>query len=399
MAQQDLLLGAGARVLHIGPHKTGTTAIQGAFNSSRERLAEAGVLYGAARGERQPIRAALSLTGRPQMLGEAPPGRKHWNRLVNQVTGAGDKRVVVSSEFFCEADEEIARTIVDGFGGSPPVHVVVTLRPLAKIVPSQWQQYVQNGFRTPYEDWLNTTFKERKPTALFWRRHDQAKQVAKWAAVAGPENVTVIVLDESDPQMLLRTFESMVGLPDGFLVQDGGQENRSLTYGETELLRRFNLEFKSQPWSETLYAKYVRRGAVLRMKTQRKPDPAEAKIITPDWALDQAAEIGADAVRQISSLGVRVVGDISSLGVRPASRGASDEDPVEPLTAAAAHAVIGAIIASGDTYPPDQAVVDRRVRYVDSKSLLKVVLGRVWRKVESTLRAPFRKKKASKSAK
>ena len=43
MAPDDLTLEAGARLLHIGPHKTGTTAIQGAFDLARGRLAEHGV--------------------------------------------------------------------------------------------------------------------------------------------------------------------------------------------------------------------------------------------------------------------------------------------------------------------------------------------------------------------
>src|SRR5256885_691903 len=44
MAPDDLTLAAGARLLHIGPHKTGTTAIQGAFYLARGRLAAHGVV-------------------------------------------------------------------------------------------------------------------------------------------------------------------------------------------------------------------------------------------------------------------------------------------------------------------------------------------------------------------
>jgi hypothetical protein len=33
--------------------------------------------------------------------------------------------------------------------------VVVTLRPLARILPSQWQQYLQNGYCMPYLEWLD----------------------------------------------------------------------------------------------------------------------------------------------------------------------------------------------------------------------------------------------------
>ena len=40
-----VLLELGTRLLHIGPHKTGTTAIQGALHLARERLTAEGVVY------------------------------------------------------------------------------------------------------------------------------------------------------------------------------------------------------------------------------------------------------------------------------------------------------------------------------------------------------------------
>ena len=66
---RGLLLKPGARLLHIGPHKTGTTAIQGAFDLARARLAAHGVVYAGA--ERQPLLAALAVTGQPALLGGA----------------------------------------------------------------------------------------------------------------------------------------------------------------------------------------------------------------------------------------------------------------------------------------------------------------------------------------
>ncbi|NUR67161.1 MAG: hypothetical protein HOQ47_15480, partial [Streptomyces sp.] len=38
-------LPAGTRLLHIGPHKTGTTSIQGAMFAAKDRLGEHGVLW------------------------------------------------------------------------------------------------------------------------------------------------------------------------------------------------------------------------------------------------------------------------------------------------------------------------------------------------------------------
>jgi len=113
MAPDDLTLEAGARLLHIGPHKTGTTAIQGAFDLARGRLAEYGVVYAGA--ARQPMRATLAVTGRPAMLGEAQPDMAYWDRLVHSIRAAGDQRVVISSEFFADGDDEAARRAREAF--------------------------------------------------------------------------------------------------------------------------------------------------------------------------------------------------------------------------------------------------------------------------------------------
>ena len=63
--------GNGRRLLHIGPHKTGTSAIQGALFLARERLAAQGVIYpGQGRAVLWPI---LAVTGQPPLLGEPAP--------------------------------------------------------------------------------------------------------------------------------------------------------------------------------------------------------------------------------------------------------------------------------------------------------------------------------------
>jgi hypothetical protein len=317
---------AGARLLHIGPHKTGTTAIQGAFHLARERLAAHGVVY--AGTDRQPMRATLAVTGRPAMLGESRPDMAYWDKLVRDVREAGDQRVVISSEFFADGDDATARRVVADLGG-PRVHVVVTLRPLARVMPSQWQQYLQNGPRTPYLEWLDGMLRQPpydQPTPTFWQRHRHDKLVARWAGAAGAQNVTVIVVDGSDRLALLRTFESLLGLPGGFLVPEDDVVNRSLTLAEAEFVRQLNEEFKRREWPGASYAKFMRYGAVRQMKG-RRPLPGEPEIATPAWALERVAEISAEMTTKhrgawrAGGRGSRGAGPFPGpRGVRPFSR-------------------------------------------------------------------------------
>jgi hypothetical protein len=411
MAPDDLTLAAGTRLLHIGPHKSGTTALQGAFHLARARLAEHGVFYAGA--DRSPVRATLAVTGRPAMLGEASPDIALWDKLVRAVSEAGDQRVVISCEFFDDANDEVARRVVADLGG-PRVHVVATLRPLARVMPSQWQQYVQNGLRTPYLEWLDGMLRKPpydQPTPTFWQRHRHDKLIARWAAAAGVPNVTVIVVDGSDRLALLRTFESLLGLPAGFLVpEDEMVVNRSLTLAEAEVVRQLNEEFKRHEWPGSSYAKFMRYGAVRQMKA-RRPLPGEPQIAAPAWALDRVAEISADMTSNIAALGVRVVGDLSALSrspdlsarspspgpsphsspVRSAEAGAEagTADPVIPVEAAA-QAVLGAILAGGiaDQTPAvdRRAVADRPVREVDARRLAGVLVRRGRQRMRRALR-------------
>ena len=79
--------------------------------------------------------------------------------------------------------------------------------------------------------------------------------MARWAAVTGPENLTVIVVDEADRLMLLRVFESMLALPEGFLTPEENAANRSLTAAEAELVRRLSEEFSRRKWPLRNYSR------------------------------------------------------------------------------------------------------------------------------------------------
>src|SRR5699024_9517272 len=92
--QHDLLLPEGARLLHIGPHKTGTSALQGAMHQAHAALGQHGVrIAGAAP---RPSRAVWAVTGSSGPLGAPTARMEHWDRLVGEVASAGEQRVVIS---------------------------------------------------------------------------------------------------------------------------------------------------------------------------------------------------------------------------------------------------------------------------------------------------------------
>ncbi|WP_035703918.1 hypothetical protein [Glycomyces tenuis] len=377
-------LPVGTRLVHIGPHKTGTTAIQGALHGAREELSKYGTTV--AHKERNPMRAVLGLTGEPGMKGVGRQDASEWERLVADVEAARTDRVVISSEFLADADDAAIKQAVADLGG-PAVHIAVTLRSLAKILPSQWQQYVQNDLTVDYPTWLDLMFNRparEHPNRRFWLRHRHGRLVERWAAAVGPDRLTVIVPDESDRGMLLRSFEELLALPRGVLRQRPDQANRSLTWDEVELVRRCNELLAEQKLPPAAYYTYFRNGAVKRMKTARRPGPDEPAIATPGWALDRTAELGEETARQVSKLGVRVLGDLDRLAERPVC-GEPPEEGDPALVEAAAEAIVGAVDAAARRQPSSR--LSSPVDEAPAKELAKVLARRASRRVSRRFRA------------
>lgn len=338
-----------AVLLHIGPHKTGTTAVQTSLNAVRDKLAPHGVHYfGTTRFREQ---APLSFIGLHGRVGIRTPRPRDWEALVRVVAKHRDSRVVLSSERYCWALPPKTGKILDAFGRDR-VHVVITLRPIDRILPSQWQQSVQGGLTTPYERWLEGVFStaDTRPAhaAMIWRRHAHGELLQRWVDAAGVDNVTAIVVDDRDRTMLPNAFASLLGLPEGLLVPIPGKSNRSLTEGEAEMVRRVNEAFVENKWSALEHAELVRRGLAGRVRS-RQPEVDEPGIVTPHWATLLAADRADAAIETIAGSGVRVIGDLERLRVsrdKPAVESSGDLSvPAE----AGALAVVGVLAVSRET--------------------------------------------------
>lgn len=358
---------AGTRLLHIGAPKTGTTSIQAAQVQLR-----AGAVPGHAVSipgtPLDQARAALAVlnrsTGWARDSSVVPT--RNWDKLVERVRSAPGT-VFVSSEFLCEADRptirRIAAELADG-----DVRVVLTLRPLSRILPSAWQQYLKGGHELPYSRWLKSVLADppkASVTPSFWARHDQGAVIERWAGELGADRLTVIVLDPGDRGLLLRSFDSLLGLPVGTLAtMPTGQQNRSMSAAEAELFRQVNIALRRNRLPYDDYANLIRYGAIMRTVERVVPGAGSAALVTPEWALNRAVELGTEYAQRIESLrpaGLTVIGDLERL--REAPEPAAAGTPVTPETielAVAVEALLGAVSRStnGRAFFPDEAESD-----------------------------------------
>ena len=194
---------------------------------------------------------------------------------------------------------------------------MVTLRPLASILPSQYQQYVQRGSTRSYDAWLDAMFNQPpgKVTPSFWLRHRHDALVERWGRVVGQDRIIVVVVDSRDFTVAPRAFEQLSGSPTAPWPTSKVAANRSLTWGETEVVRKFNRQFKNADLPDQLQLTLMHHaGEHVRA---RVPRPDEAKIITPDWAVKRANEVGAEMTEAIVATGARIMGDPSLLTSAP----------------------------------------------------------------------------------
>ena len=375
----------GARVIHIGPPKTGTTSLQGAFDRARAAVLAQGVRYvGPKRHSRRAVLAATEArTGRPF---DAQAGQREWDRILAEARSAGEPRVLFSSERLSHAEAGSIPGIVEGFDGGR-VHVIVTLRPLAKILPSQWQQGVQAGQPRSLDAWLERAFAappDGSRSIWHWHRHDRL--VSRWADVVGLDRMTVIVVDDRDRTSLLRAFERLLELRPGTLRLHDDLANRSLTLPEVEALRAFNRLAQERGLQPDLRWRLLDPGTSRRLQG-RVPAADEAPVRLPAWAAPQVATIAEEIVAGIKASGVRVLGDLDILS-RPAETLTTDDHATSGAPDVAGSLAMALLAAGGALpWPPGAGGAPKeRLNRASSRRLAVTLAHRFQRKATTALR-------------
>ncbi len=375
----DLLLPEGTVLLHIGPYKTGSTALQSALFAKREELAQYGVAYPGKWRRLFGIGHALM---RWAPRGHPLPDVSRWDRFAAEVRELGDQRVCLSTEDFGRIRKlERSKKIVEDLGADR-LHVVAVARAYHRLLPSHWQERVKNHERRTYDEWLREVLEgdeTDEANRSFWTSHDMAWMTSRWLPYLPPDRFTVIVTDDSDRGLLPRTFERMLGLPDGLLTLDDGV-NASLSFQGTELLRRLNLRFEEHGWSDRGYTAYVQRGVVPALQAAGRSSLETALPPLPGWAGDLVRQRSEARIAAIREAGVDVVGDLDRLlppveGSAPAETVDADTVSLDSAVSAAVGVVEAALRRQGELRRTPRAS-GTAVADTSSRAMLAEVLRR-----------------------
>lgn len=301
-------------VLHVGFHKTGTTALQHSLYDSAASLKKRGIFYPPTSQKAHHL-AAWSLTERTwgwKSRGGAKTSPAVWTKFAKEINKKSGT-VIASSEFFSELGSEQILRIKNEIKANE-TQIVFTIRPLVKMLASSYQQYLKYGFKANYVDWLHDQLDDptkSKFTPSFWQRNLHGESIAKWASVFGSQNVHVVVVDDAQPNLLYEEFSKLIGLEAGTLTPAATGTNRSLSAEEVEFLQMLNIQYpKSKTWAD--YNIFIRSKAIKALTDSEMPS-GSSKLLTPAWAQTIANSMTKVSVEQIKDSQVNVHGDLNAL--------------------------------------------------------------------------------------
>ncbi|MQA14081.1 MAG: hypothetical protein GEV09_07885 [Pseudonocardiaceae bacterium] len=298
-------------LLHVGTPKTGTTYLQDVLWRNRAALRRRGVLYPGAEPTSH-FHATMDLQCGPNGRPVNPDVPGAWDRLVGQVRG-WPGTAVISHELLAPMDApRIGRAHAElGFA---EVHVVCTVRDLARQLPAVWQEDLKNRHSLRFGEFLDAVRPEGDHHwlgDLFWRMQDAPEVLRRWAGALPPERVHVVTVPPrgAPPEALWDRFATLLGIDPATADPTPDAPNSSLGPAEAHLLRRINLTLDpGTPWA--VYERTVRRHLVDALA--RRPGGV-ARIGLPAGELGWVRERSRRIVTELAQAGYRVVGDLDDL--------------------------------------------------------------------------------------
>ena len=299
--------------LHIGEPKTGTTFVQEAMWANRARLAAQGVML-PGYSHRDHSRASRDLREAVRLAGDpADSWAGEWDVLTGQALRARGA-AVISDEVLAacnppQADRGIRSLL------AAEVHVVLTVRGIASLLPAEWQETVKCRGTIPWEQWLadvigTASAADRRRRAWFWAVHDTLAILQMWSRHIPADHVHVITVPRQGPaEALWARFASVLGIDSTGMGVPSTHVNCSLGPAEAEFLRRMNgaLPDGMPEWFYTRNIKRIVAGNVLSARTP------QARLALPPAERAWANEQSENLVTALRDSKYHIVGDLRDL--------------------------------------------------------------------------------------
>jgi hypothetical protein len=333
--------------LHIGEPKTGTTFLQQVMWRNRAALAGQGVVL-PGHHPQDHFRASQDLRG-IQKLPSDPSGSwtGEWEILASEARQA-QQVAVISHELFSAADPEQAERAVQSLQPAE-VHLVLTVRDIASLLPAEWQETVKHRNSRGWDDWLGDVIDRESLSPdrrqwWFWRVHDTLAILDIWSRHVPAERVHVITAPPATAGtgLLWQRFASVLGVDPGIVDLSRARANSSLGMPEIEFLRRLNEELPDEV-PDWFYMWNVKEALAHQTLAAR---PARGRLVLPadrqPWTADHTDAL----IQGLRKSSYDVVGDLDELLPRiSAEPGAGPADqPAEQVLEVAVQSAAALIV-------------------------------------------------------
>lgn len=334
--------------LHVGCRKSGTSALQLGLRTAADELR--------AEGLEQPLGARGGImTGLLDPLaGDDVAARESAvERLASIVRESEHPRHLVTLEAMAELGEEATSLVVRALAEFD-THVVVTARPWAYTIPSEWQQLVKSRFVHDYPSFAQAVHDPASASeelaveaARFRRRQDVADVVRRWRAADPELPVHVIWVPQSRHAVpgLTELFCHVVGVDPETLPVPDRLVNPSISHEHAEVLRLVNIALGDRLRNSRGNYRYSVRKWIA-VGTMMKGSPG-SRIRLPRHLEAWASEEARRQVEAVRAAGCDVHGDEDAF-VHPELSGDDFVPATDAEVARAAAGVIADLAAGHD---------------------------------------------------
>ncbi|WAC56008.1 sulfotransferase family protein [Gordonia sp. SL306] len=312
--------------VHIGLPKTGTTHLQDRLWRNRDlAMRSSGLLYpGDVISDH--FHAAVHLQPERYLDWVDPAFARKWPTLLAQIK-AWPQTSLLSHELYATATPEHIATLMDDLSFADEVHVIATVRDLARQLPSVWQENIKNQREATFDEFLASVhtcgpalpgFVAPTDGAVeepFWEFQDYIRILADWAQAVGPERVHVVTVPtrrDTPGDNLWERFLRVLDVDPAALTIPVPSLNSSLSAAQAEFLRQLN--HRLQP-TEVAWQRYERviKGQLIGEILFEAPNGAPRGLTSDQrtWIAHTADEM----IGEVRSAGYRVSGDLGDLAV------------------------------------------------------------------------------------
>ena len=231
--------------LHIGYHKTGTTAIQACLAENKRLFLKHGYHYPQIDPNDEERHHHHNIAWQVRNHKRYSPQDGKIDDLLREIERVRAPRVIISSEEFSQSNLPEIRKLAQVFEAYD-VTVIVYLRRQDQYLQAVWAQGVKSGKQYDrFTDWLEKKVFEQaisgtptKDRRSIWVRLNYWQTIADWASVFGEGNIRVRPYERSQlPPNILVDFLQTCDLEDTQWVPDTDQRNVTASLKTLETIR------------------------------------------------------------------------------------------------------------------------------------------------------------------